>query len=341
MTAKFEALTLSDYLKRRNPDGSVASVIEAVKLADPVIDQVKWIETNKETGHVTTVRASKPNPKVRFINKGVSGSKSTTRQIEDTCIILEDRSIIDVETLKMWGEKAPAFRASEDDAFVQGFTDVVVKNIFYGNTESNPNTFNGLSVRYNICGGEINTAGYQTISAGVPNESNKNTSIFIVGWGLNNVVGLYPKGTQAGLTRKDKGLGDVYDADGNPYEAMTTLFQWKCGLAVQDIRAAATLRNIDVTNLSKMTSANKLDFMNKLVIAKNRLRNLNNKKIDFEMYVSTDVYDFIENYLLDKNNIYVTQQMLENEKPTLYFKGIRVNRCESISQEEPKIDIAS
>ena len=41
-----EALTLSDYRKRMNPDGSVDFIIEALERANPIMNHLKWIEVN-------------------------------------------------------------------------------------------------------------------------------------------------------------------------------------------------------------------------------------------------------------------------------------------------------
>lgn len=333
-----EALTLSDYRKRMNPDGSIAEIIEALENVNPIIDDCMWIEGNLKTGNRTTIRDSKPKPSIRLLNRGVKNSKSTTRQVDDTCIILEDRSEIDIEAVSLAAPNGEGYRRSEDAAFVQGFADTVAENMFYGNTTVNPFTFNGLSARYNVIGGDKNTAGYQVLSFGTAGE-NTNTSVFIVGWGLKNTVGIYPKGTQAGLRQRDLGEQDAFDPDGNKFRALTTLFTWKCGLSVQDIRANAVLRNINVASLPT-TSADKLKLMEKITETKNRIRNLENKRIKYAMYVSDAMYNFMENYQLDKNNVFISVRELMNTPPQMYFRGIPVKKCDAISETEAKIEEA-
>lgn len=333
-----EALTLADYRKRINQDGNVADIIEALEGVNPIIDDAVWIEGNLKTGNRTTIRATLPTPSERLINHGIKNSKSTTRQVDDTCIILEDRSEIDVQLIELAKDKQ-AFRHSEDRAYVQGFANAVAKNMFYGDTESNPFQFNGFSARYNICGGDKNTAGYQTISAGSPG-SNTNTSIYIVGWGQRNTVGIYPQGSNAGLSQRDLGEQDATDNEGGKYRVLSTLFTWKCGLSVQDIRSNALLRNIDVSKLGSLTSAQSLEFMKKLTQAKNTIRQLDNKKIKYCMYVSDTVYNFMENYQLDKNNIHVTVREFMDQPPIMYFRGIPVKKCDAISEKEAEVTTA-
>lgn len=330
-----DALTLSDLRKRLNPDGTVAFVIEALEKSNPILQDILWMEGNLKTGNVTTVRSMVPTPSIRMINKGVVRGKSKTKQVQDTCMILEDRSVVDIELLALQKDKE-RFRASEDAAFVQGFSNYVAEQTFYGDTAANPGTFNGISIRYNEYAGASSAFGdpsYQVLSAGTPG-SNTNTTAFFIGWGAKCTVGIYPEGTMAGLKMRDLGEMTVHDADGLEYQGVATLFNWKCGLAVQNVRANALLRNINVSAFDSMTSAQKLALMNQLTKTKNRIQNLESGDKKVVLYVSPALYDFCECYLNDKTNVFVTQQTLMNGTPTLYFKGIPVRKCDSISETE-------
>ena len=330
-----EALTLSDLKKRLNPDGSVAFIVEALEQSNPILRDIPWIEGNLKTGNVTTVRTMVPTPSIRMINKGVARGKSRTKQVQDTCMILEDRSVVDIELLALQKDKEK-FRASEDAAFVQGFSNYVAEQTFYGDSANVPGTFNGLSVRYNTYQGATTKRGdsaYQVLSAGTPG-TNTNTTAFFVGWGQKATVGIYPEGTLAGLKMRDLGEQTVTDSDSLEYQALATLFTWKCGLAVQNIRSNALLRNINVAALSGMSSAQKLALMDALTVTKNRIQNLESGDKQVRLYVSQSLYDFFETYMNDKNNVFVTQQTLMGAMPQLYFKGIPVSKCDAISETE-------
>ena len=136
-----QALTLSDLRKRLAPDGSVDFIIEALLNANPIMDDITWKMGNLPTGNRTTIRTSMPKPSVRRINRGVTRHKSTTKQVQDTCIILEDRSCVDVEEIAL-APNGEQFRRSEDAAFVGGFSDAIAANIFYGNADDDLDTFN-------------------------------------------------------------------------------------------------------------------------------------------------------------------------------------------------------
>ncbi len=327
-----EALTLSDLRKRMNPDGSIAFIIEALEQSNPILQDIPWIEGNLKTGNVTTVRTMIPTPSVRMINRGVQRGKSRTAQVTDTCMILEDRSVVDVELLALQKDKE-RFRASEDAAFVQGFSNYLAEQCFYGDTKNAPGTFNGISVRYNTYGGVKGEAGYQVRSAGTPG-SNTNTTAYFISWGQKHTVGIYPEGTIAGLKMRDLGEQTVTDSDGLEYQALATLFNWKAGLAVQNIRSNALLRNINVSTLKSLTSAQKLALMDELTYTKNLIQNLQNNDKKVVLYVSDSMYNFFEVYLNDKTNVFVTQQTLSGAMPQLFFKGIRVEKCDAISETE-------
>ena len=241
---------------------------------------------------------------------------------------------MDIELLTLQKDKE-GFRRSEDAAFVQGFADVVAANMFYGSTDDNPDTFNGLSVRYNtLTDGGNGTAGHQVISAGTAG-TDTNTSIYIVGWGTQATCGIYPKNSTMGLQHRDLGEKTVTDSEGREYQALQSLFTWKAGLAVQNIRANALVRNIDVTKLK--TAANKQAIIEAIVQAKNRIQGLDRGDKQMAMYVSPSIYDMLELWLMDKNNVHITRQEMMGQMPQLFFTGLPVKKCEAISEQEPAI----
>jgi hypothetical protein len=329
------ALTMTDFRKRMTPDGQLDYIIECLAESNPILEDMKWMEGNLPTGIQTTQRTSIPTPSVRVINRGVAASKSTTEQITDTCMMLEDRSQIDVKLLQLQANKE-AFRKSEDAAHMEGLAQKVARVSMYGDIKDDPDEFNGLSVRYKTFSGAKGDAGYQVIPAGTAGEKT-NTSAFLVGWGERATAGIYPKNTQVGLKMTDLGESDVFDKDGRPFRAVQTLFEWNCGLTVRDVRANALVRNINVATLASLTSANKLALIEKFTKAKNRIRNLRQVGTKFSWYVSDSVYDFIECFLTDKNNVHVTRQEVMGQMPQLYLGGIKVQKLDCIKEDEEAI----
>lgn len=326
------ALTLADLRKRTGADGKLDWVLEALNQSNPILDDIPWMEGNLPTGNQTTVRTSIPEPSLRRINRGVDATKSTTAQVADTCSIFEARSEVDIELLALAPDKA-AFRRSEDVAHVEGFGQAVARNILYGDSLSNPDEFNGLGVRFNTLKGDKGTPGYQLISAG--GTGNALTSAWFVGWGERTVTGIYPRGSYAGLKVRDLGENDAVDPDGRKFRAVSTLFTWKPGLAVRDIRSVAAVRNIKADGLAALDSDAKRALIEKFIYAKNRLRDVNTVKP--VLYVSDDVYTFFECYLIDKTNVHVTRQELMGKTPQLYLAGIPVKKLDVLGATEAQV----
>lgn len=112
------ALTLNDLRKRQAPDGSIDVVIETLVQSNPILEDVRWAEGNLPTGNQTTQRNGLPEVHLRQINRGVPVGKSSTKQVTDTCCLMESRSEVDVELVSLAPDKE-AFRTSEDMAFVE------------------------------------------------------------------------------------------------------------------------------------------------------------------------------------------------------------------------------
>lgn len=325
------AVTLNDIQKRLGANNAFQPIIEILKQSNPILEDMPFAEGDLPIGNKTTIRTSLPSPSIRRANRGTAPTKSDVKQVIDQCMYLEDRSCVD--TLLLKGKPNPeAYRASEDDAHVEGMGQFVAKCFIYGDLTdpAYTDTFNGLLVRYPVEEGDKGTRGYQVISAGTKNTKGHNTSALIVDWGDRKVTGIFPKGMTAGLNTKDLGESDVYDSDGNPFRAVQTLYSWQVGLAVQNVRSVAAIRNIDVDALSAFTAAQEATFMNKIIFAKNRIQ-LPKSPI---MYVGDTMYSYLETFLLNKNNVHVTREMRENEPPLLRFSGIPVKKMDCMTDTE-------
>lgn len=327
------AHTLSDLQKMLNPDGSIARVMEVLNESNPMMGDIKWEEGDLPIGTKTTIRTSLPSPSIRRINRGTPATKGSVRQIIDVCMHLEDRSRIDVELLA--GKPNPAmYRMAEDDAHVEGIAQYVARQFLYGDLENDPDTFNGFLPRFNTLKDQgKGSVGHQVLSAGTPNGSGKNGSIWFVDWGDNRVVGIYPKGTMAGLKKTDLGESDVNDADGNAYRAVQTLYSYKCGLAVKNIRSVVRVCNIDMAKIGSLTDANQKALIDMFVKAKNRLW----MPLNPIAYVSGDMYTFLECYLTNKNNIHVTREEVMGAPPILRFSGIIVKKMDCMEDNEAAV----
>lgn len=246
------AATLLDFAKSLDPNGRTATVVELLNQTNEILMDMQWIEGNLPTGHRSTIRTGLPTAIWRKLYQGVPASKSTRAQITDVCGMLEARSEVDKDLADLNGNTA-AFRLSEAEAFIESMNQTMATQIFYGDATSNPDSFNGLAVRYSDVAA---TNGQNIIDAG--GSGSDNTSVYLIVWGPNTVHGIFPKGSKAGLVHENLGLQDAFDSSNNRYRAYCDRWQWKCGLTVKDWRYVVRIGSIDVSDLQGITGTQAL-----------------------------------------------------------------------------------
>jgi hypothetical protein len=253
------ALTIADWAKRLDPDGTVPKIVELLSQTNEVLEDMLYIEGNLPTGHRTTIRTGLPTVYWRLLNQGVSPSKSTTAQVDEQCGMLESWSEVDKDLCLLNGNAA-AFRLSEARAFIEAMNQEMVQTLFYGNSGTAPEEFTGLAPRYSAISGATNAD--NIVDAG--GTSSDNTSMWLIAWGADTLHGVFPKGSKAGLIHEDYGEVTVETTAGiagSRMRAMQERFQWKSGLVVKDWRYAVRICNIDVSDLTGATPADLVTYM--------------------------------------------------------------------------------
>lgn len=235
-------LTLADIVKRTDSSGNVLTLANLLSQQNDIMEDIVWRPSNEMTSHKEGIVTGLPTVYWRSYNQGTPNSKSTTAQVVEPLAQAEARSQIDAKLLELNGNSA-AWRMTEEAPFVESMGQTIAETIFNGNHAVNQKQFSGLAVRYSST--SAGNGNHVLLAGGAGSD---NASVYLVGWGENTVFGIYPKGTQGGLKMKDLGIDDVNDADGNPYQAAKTLYQWDCGLCVKDWRYAARIANIDMSD---------------------------------------------------------------------------------------------
>lgn len=247
-TISSTVLTMLDWAKSIDPKGKVAKTVELLSQSNRILDDMLFKEGNLPTGEQTSIRTGLPTAYYRLINQGTPKSKSTKAQVTENAAILSARSEIDKDEAELNGN-VNAYRMSEADAFVEAMSQQQAETLIYGSA-ANPEEYVGFAPRYN----DLDAVNGQNIlDAG--GASTDNTSIWLVNWGENKVFGVFPKGSSAGLSHEDLGLGDAFDASNNRFRAYMDEWKWKNGLVVKDWREVVRIANIDVSDLvAKATS---------------------------------------------------------------------------------------
>jgi hypothetical protein len=327
-TLASKVVTLADYAKRRDPDGKIAKIAELLSQTNGILADMHWREGNLPTGHRLTMRTGLPDVYFRLTNQGVPVSKSRTAQADEGCAIMEAWSEVDVAIARLEAN-VKEFRLSESMAFIEAMNQKMAETLFYGNTGTNPEEFTGLSVRYSST-----TAGNgQNIILG-GGVGADNTSIWLCVWGPETVFGVFPKGSDAGLTHTDLGLQVIETTAGvagSRLQVYQEKFEWNPGLALKDWRYVVRIPNIDVSNLvAKSSNADIIELMIKAI---HRIPNLAMGKPCF--YMNRTVFQMLDIYRRDDviSGGGLDYMMVDGEAK-YSFRGIPVRICEAINESE-------
>lgn len=226
---------LANLAQRMGPNGEYREMAEVLNKQLDILNDIPWVECNLDLGHQVSYRTGLPSPQWRKLNQGVTLTKTTGQTFIESTGMIEDRAEIDVDAP---GNMAQ-LRRQEEAGKIEMMSQEFARALFYESTVANADRIHGLSPRY---GG---TTGYTASSYVMrltpeANSDADNWSIWLLAWKPGKIYGIYPKGTQAGLFRKDLGEIDCFEdtTSSKKFRGYATKLQWKCGIAVEDYRFA-------------------------------------------------------------------------------------------------------
>lgn len=329
-------LTLADWAKRTDPNGSVPVVAELLSQTNEILQDAVFKEGNLPTGERVVIRTGLPTVYWRALNQGIPSSKSTTAQVDEACGMLEARSEVDKDLAMLNGNTAQ-FRLSEDTAFLEAMNQTQASTMFYGNPTTEPKSFLGLAGRYSsLSGGNLTNI----LDAG--GSGSDNTSVFLVCWGDNTVYCPFPKGSKAGLIHEDLGEQTVFNTDGR-MQAYATRYQWKNGLVVKDWRYVVRICNIDVSDLIAQTgtqeAADSTNIIRMMARAVYRIPNMAMGRCAF--YMNRTVHSGLALAAMDKTSavLRINEGLTQFGQPHswLSFLGVPLRKVDSLLNSEARI----
>lgn len=327
----------------RGTDAAGAEVIEMLHRLSPFVQDAIATPCNNGTTHKHAIRTGLPAVTWGRLYQGIPQSKSARTQVEDATGFVEGLSTVDKRLLDI-SPNANATRLQEAESFVESLTQEAENTIFYGNARTTPEKFTGLSFRYGTVSTNSapNQSSSQVIDAG--GTGSVNTSAWFVTHGENATTLLYPKGTQAGIAREDKGEQRVLDANNNAYYVMEELFRWHLGIAVRDWRTNARVANIDTTALLAGT----VDLYGFLRKAYHRLHQVRFQQ-DYRdpnaasigrtvLYVNADVFEALDALQTSTTNTALRLTPMELEgREVMTYRGIPIRKTDALLNTEARV----
>lgn len=321
--------TLLDKFSREDSQKKIMKIVELMAKQNDILNDAEYQECNDGSKHKTTMRSGIPEPAWRQFNAGVQPSKSTTVPVIDTTGMMEDYGKVDKALADLSGN-ADAFRVSENMAKLQGFNNKAARYMFYGNTESEPESFLGLAPRYNDLSAE---SGANIVDAG--GTGSTNASIWFVTWGEMTTHLLYPKGSVAGFKHQNLGEDTVSDGNGGEFQAYRDHFKWDIGLSVRDWRANARIANIDVTALTK-DGATGADLIELMVDAYYLIDNSMQADGRTVIYCNRTIQTFLHKQAMNAKNVNLTIGEYGGKKIP-EFLGMPIKRVDALLNTEARV----
>nr|WP_269806172.1 phage capsid protein [Pseudomonas asiatica] len=321
--------TLIDKFSRQDSTQKIMKIVELMAKQNDILMDAEYMECNDGSKHKTTMRSGIPEPTWRMFNQGVQPSKSTTVPVLDTTGMMEDYGLVDKALADLSGN-ADAFRASENLGKLQGFNNKASRYMFYGNSQTEPQAFLGLTPRYNSLAAE---SGRNIVDAG--GTGSTNTSIWFVNWGELTTHLLYPKGSVAGFQHRNLGEDTVKDDVGGEFQAYRDHFKWDIGMSVRDWRANARVANIDVTTLTS-DAATGAKLIENMIKAYYLLDNPMQGEGKTVIYCNRTIQTFLHLQAMNSKNVNLTLGEYAGRKiPELL--GIPIKRCDELLNTESRV----
>jgi len=309
-------MTLIERANRTN-NGTLMAIAEILAEDNPIVQDAPMIEANNALFHKSVRRDSIPGGTFRQLNKGVSKETTTTVDVIDGIGLLESYAENDKVLIDSFPNPKEA-RMQESRGFIEGMTQTLADTVFYGNSNTDKEKFDGLACRIPAIDADGNC-----IDEG--GSGSTCTSIYIVQWGVGKVHMIYPRGSQTmGVEHDDLGEHTVKDSDGNQFQAYRDHFKAYLGLVVRDSRCIARLASVST---SAVVDEDNLIYL---------LNRMPQSGRGAHIYCNPEVLSQMEIALKDKTNVNYTPGGGEGlaGEPLIKFRGCPVKACDSIIMTE-------
>jgi len=337
-------LTIAELVRREDPDGKLAQVIDVISEENRILDDITWIECNNGTYHEDTRTVTEPSGSERSYDEGVAGEAGVTEKvIEPTCML---NGISEVDCAKFQHSPSPgAARLQEDGFFLRGMSKTLVSRLFDGDRGADVRRINGINVRSDYS--SLQTAGSETRvfdnAGGDCADASTFTSMYFVQWGFKKVNCIYPRNDPNGggtlpIKMEDFGKSVISQVIGGTeaptkkYPAWQTWFSCDFGLFVHDPRCIKRVANIATTGID---GVNYFSFHeNAMIDAYNQLEYNGEGTV---IYCNRTVLAQAQKRSNEKGNAFFTTQS-EGEgpfaRPVTRFMGIEMKRVDQITNTQ-------
>lgn len=319
-----DRLTAAEIIKRsaNNISADQRRIVELLSVTNEMLLDAPMQMANDGTVNTSVVRSALPHGTKRVYNQGVGVGASQTDTIHDVCAQVAIYSEVDKDLVDNSPNKGETLM-NEQIAFIEGLSQDMADDIFYGNHSSDPASIDGFATR------RASLEAKKCISMG-GSTSNKQTSVYLVKWGPNNVKYIYPRGASGlGVNVVDKGVQTVTAPDGSgKMEAYQTYFKADYGIAVKNPAALIRICNIDMAD--DLTDDEAQALVKKILKAKAYLPQGDGT---VSILCNADIASVFDQATLSKSNVVYTAEDPWGRQINM-LRDMRIRRCDAILNTE-------
>lgn len=338
-------LTVMELIRREDPDGKLAELIDIIAQENRILEDITWIECNNGTYHEDTQTVSEPAGTERAYDEGVSKEAGVTQKVtEPTCML---NGISEVDAAKFLHSADPdGARLQEDSFFLKGMTKTLVSRLFDGDRSSDIRRINGINTRtdYNT----LQTAGSETRvfdnAGGSCADASTFTSVYFVQWGHKKVNCIYPRNDPQGggvlpIKMEDFGKSIISQSVtaghvAKKYPAWQTWFSCDFGLFIADPRCIKRVVNIATTGINETSY---FAFHEDAMI--DAWNQLEYNGVGCSIYCNRTLLAQAQKRSNEKGNGFFTESQGEGPfaHPVTYWNGIELKRVDQITNVQADV----
>lgn len=335
--------TYNEWAMRMDSTGKTAYLVNLMSQNNPMLMEMMAVPCQNGNSFEFTQVVQLPTPVRRSYNQGVAPTMAAVTKQTQTAIEYADMARIDDSLSNLNGNREEV-RAREVQLHMEAMGQTVASDLFYSNNTTNPTAFTGFANIYNTVTTATSQIANNVIDCG--GTLSTNSSIWLIGWGDNQIHTIFPNGHPAGLQHIDKGLQQAYDANGLLFWAWTDWMQWNIGLAIHDWRYAVRACNIDVTLFGGASAADLIGILAAMIM-KPPVINAGTGPVQtaddptvvmsrFAFYCNRTVYLALDNQARTGTNILLQMQQWAGV-PTLTYRGIPIRVSDALTITETRV----
>lgn len=336
-------MTYNEWALRLDPTGKTAYLINLLSQNNPMLSEMMAVPCQNGNSFEYTQVVKLPAPVRRSFNQGVAATQAAVAKQIATAVEYSDTAQIDNSLASLNGNRNE-LRAREIMLHMQAMGQSVASDLWYSNNSTDPTAFTGFSNIYNTVSTATSQIANNVLDCG--GTGSTNSSIWLLGWGPNQIHTIFPNGMPAGLQHVDKGLERVYDANGLPYYAWCDWLQWNIGLAIADWRYAVRACNIDVTTFGGASAPDLIGILAAMVMkppvmyaGTGPVQTADDPTVvmsRFAFYCNRTVYLALDNQARTGTNILLQMQQWAGV-PTLTYRGVPIRVSDALTTTETRV----